>query len=240
VGQPTQIKALGLLQGICKRAVVRGLIETNPVLAVDKPKQNNRHRIEPLPPLVVEEVRALLNSRDAALVSLLAYAGARPEEAIRSRWQDMGDRTLHIYAEKTDRPRVVDLLSPLAHDLAQWRLQSGRPDPGELIFPRRGGHDWQEHDWRNWRRRIYQPVARQVGITGDMRPRRLRASFVSLLLWEGRSLTYVADQVGAGVDTLARHYAGVIRELEQQTRVPASEAIRSAREQVTDGRDRRS
>ena len=92
-----------------------------------------------------------------------------------------------------------------------------------------GAQEWQEHDWRNWRRRIYQPVARQVGITGDMRPRRLRASFVSLLLWEGRSLTYVADQVGAGVDTLARHYAGVIRELEGQPRVAAADAIRAAR-----------
>lgn len=232
VGQPTQIKALGLLQGICKRAVVRGLIETNPVLAVDKPKQNSRHRIQPLPPLVVEQIRALLKPRDATLVSMLAYAGPRPEEALRSRWRDMGERTLHIYAEKTDRPRVVDLLSPLAQDLAQWRLQSGRPDPEELIFPRRGGREWQEHDWRNWRRRIYQPVAREIGITGDMRPRRLRASFVSLLLWEGRSLTYVADQVGAGVDTLARHYAGVIRELEGQPRVAAADAIRAARAEL--------
>jgi len=65
-----------------------------------------------------------------------------------------------------------------------------------------------------------------------MRPRRLRASFVSLLLWEGRSLTYVADQVGAGVDTLARHYAGVIRELEGQPRVAAADAIRGARAEL--------
>jgi len=71
-----------------------------------------------------------------------------------------------------------DGVQPLAQELAQWGLQAGRPAPDELLFPRRRGHEWQEHDWRNWRRRIYQPVARQVGITGDMRPRRLRASFV--------------------------------------------------------------
>lgn len=41
-----------------------------------------------------------------------------------------------------------------------------------------------------------------------MRPRRLRGSFVSLLLWEGRSVTYVAAQIGCSVATLARHYAG--------------------------------
>jgi hypothetical protein len=39
-------------------------------------------------------------------------------------------------------------------------------------------------------------------------------SFVSLLLWEGRSLTYVAEQAGHSVATLARHYAGTMRELE--------------------------
>jgi hypothetical protein len=65
-----------------------------------------------------------------------------------------------------------------------------------------------------------------------MRPYRLRGSFVSLLLWEGRSLTYVAEQAGHSVATLAKHYAGVMRELEDKPRTPAAEAIRSAREQV--------
>jgi site-specific recombinase XerD len=47
-----------------------------------------------------------------------------------------------------------------------------------------------------------------------MRPYRLRGSFVSLLLWEGRSLTYVAEQAGHSVATLANYHAGVMRELE--------------------------
>jgi len=65
-----------------------------------------------------------------------------------------------------------------------------------------------------------------------MRPYRLRGSFVSLLLWEGRSLTYVAEQAGHSVATLAKHYAGVLRELEGQPQKSASEVIRSAREEV--------
>src|SRR5450755_1104086 len=39
VGAPTQRKALMLLQGILRRAVVRGLIPVNPAQLVDKPKQ---------------------------------------------------------------------------------------------------------------------------------------------------------------------------------------------------------
>lgn len=69
-------------------------------------------------------------------------------------------------------------------------------------------------------------------MTGDLRPYRLRGSFVSLLLWEGRSLAYVAEQAGHSIATLAKHYAGVIRELENEPRKPAAEAIREARAQM--------
>jgi hypothetical protein len=41
---------------------------------------------------------------------------------------------------------------------------------------------------------------------------------VSLLLWERRSLAYVAEQAGHSIATLARYYAGVIKELEDEPR----------------------
>jgi DNA-binding NarL/FixJ family response regulator len=56
---------------------------------------------------------------------------------------------------------------------------------------------------------------------------------LSLLLWEGRSLTYVAEQAGHSVATLARHYTGTMRELEREPRIPAADAIRQAREQIS-------
>jgi integrase len=232
VGVQTQRKAVMLLQGILRRAVVRGLIPSNPVSVVDKPRQPATKRPEPLAPLIVETIRAGLSQRDATLVSVLAYGGLRPEEATNAHWDDLGERILHAHAGKTERDRVVDVLAPLAQDLAEWRLAQGRPGGKALIFPRQGGKEWQLHDWQNWRRRIYQPAAKAAGVTGDMRPYRLRGSFVSLLLWEGRSLTYVAEQAGHSVATLAKHYAGVMRELEDKPRTPAAEAIRSAREQV--------
>jgi hypothetical protein len=98
-----------------------------------------------------------------------------------------------------------------------------RPPPDSaLIVPTRDGDEWKRHDWQNWRRRIYQPAASAAGVTGDLRPCRLRGSFVSLLLWEGRSLAYVSKQAGHSIATLAKHYAGVIEELEDQPRIPAS------------------
>lgn len=236
VGVQTQRKAVMLLQGILRRAVVRGLIPTNPVSVVDKPRQPATKRPQPLAPLTVEKIRAGLSLRDATLVSLLGYGGTRPEEATGARWDDLGERILHVHASKTEKDRVLDVLAPLAQDLAEWRLAQGRPEGSALIFPRDGGKAWQLHDWQNWRRRIYQPAARAAGVTGDMRPYRLRGSFVSLLLWEGRSLTYVAEQAGHSVATLANHYAGVLRELEGQPKKPAAEVIRKARDEVSASR----
>ncbi len=69
-------------------------------------------------------------------------------------------------------------------------------------------------------------------MTGDLRVYRLRGSFVSPLLREGRSLTFVTDQAGHSVATLAKHYAGVLEELEDKPRIPAADAIREARSQL--------
>ena len=259
VGAPTQRKALMLLQGILRRAVVRGLLPVNPAQLVDKPKQRPTQVPQPLPPVTVERIRAIMlqprtrivpaagagkRSRRAYESSvgttqdrqrnapILAYAGLRPIEDRGCTWGELRDRTLHVFATKTSRPRDVDLIAPLAQDLAEWRMACGRPQDDELVIPRPSRGQWTREDWANWRRRVWRPAAIEAGVTGDLRPYRLRGSFVSLLLWEGHSLTYVAEQAGHSIATLARHYAGTMRELETKPRVPAAEAIRQAREEV--------
>lgn len=229
VGDPTIIKALGILQALMKRAAVRGHVSSNPVLLVDKPRQRPGRVPAPLPPLTVERMRGRVGQRDATLLSLLAYAGLRPAEATGLRWRDLSDRTIDVEDRKRGRRRPVRLLGPVAQDLAEWRLASGRPPASQLIFPRPHGGEWTVEDWRNWRRRVYQPAARACGVSDDMRAYRLRGSFVSLLLWEGRSVVYAAEQAGHSVAVLSVHYAGVLEELETATRVPADTAIRQAR-----------
>lgn len=230
----SQRKALLLLSGILKRAAVRGLIPANPVAMIDKPKVPPAPRPVPLAPVTVEAIRAQLRRRDQTLVSLLAYGGLRPGEAMAARWEDVGERVLHVHASKTDRARTVRLLAPLAQDLAQWRLACGRPDGRQLIFaPTTARNSGGERVWGNWVKRVYIPAAKAAGVTGDLRAYRLRGSFVSLLLWEGQSLTRVAEQAGHSVATLARHYAGVLEELEDQPRISAADAIRQARENAS-------
>jgi site-specific recombinase XerC len=136
--------------------------------------------------------------------------------------------------ERPPKEHHVTLLAPLAHDLAEWRMACGRPDQRSLIFaPTSSRNSGGEKVWPNWVKRVYQPAATNVRVSGDMRAYRLRGSFVSLMLWSGMDLVEVAEQAGHSVATLARHYAGVLTELRDQPRVPAAEAIRAAREQAS-------
>jgi integrase len=70
-------------------------------------------------------------------------------------------------------------------------------------------------------------------VTDGRRPQQvlydLRHSFASLLLHEGRSVIYVARQLGHGAALTMRTYGHVIDELEDQPRVGAEDAIMAAR-----------
>src|SRR4051812_37784806 len=97
VGEPTIRKTLALLQAICREAVTWGRISSNPVKPVRKRAVVRKRVVRPLTPASVEKVRRQLKKpRDQALVSLLAYAGLRPGEALALRWGDIGERTILV------------------------------------------------------------------------------------------------------------------------------------------------
>ena len=178
VGRDAIRKALAMLQGILQRAVEWERIQGNPVKAVRKPRPERRRAVRPLAPAMVEAVRAVLlddgRLRDATLVSVLAYAGLRPQEALALQWGHVRGRTLlveqalvdgELKGQKTNRPpRTVDLLPSLARDLAEWRLATGRPASDAYVFSAAGGGPWRDHDWRNWRKRVYVPAAAAAGV----------------------------------------------------------------------------
>jgi integrase len=251
VGDPTILKTLTLLQGMLQRAVVWGRIPSNPVAPIRKPAQKRTRAVKPIAPAKVEEIRRLLLARrrlrDATLVSVLAYAGLRPGEALGLRWGDIGERTIlvdravalgDVKGTKTGKRRSVRLLAPLAADLAEWRLASKRPDETALVFPRKDGRVWTDEDWRNWRQRVFAPAATAVGLD-RFRPYDLRHSFVSLLFAEGRTVIEVARQGGHSPTMALATYGHVIEELEGAERRPAEDVIREARSGTEPGARRR-
>ena len=243
VGPASIRKTLTLLHGVLRRAVEWGRLPSNPAAAVRKPPQRRQRAITAMPPSTVERIRAHLLSgrrlRDATLVSVLAYAGLRPGEALALTWDHVGERTLLVDAAvslgvigptKTGQTRTVRLLSPLQRDLAQWRLASGRPQDDALVFPNYVGEPWSRDDWENWRNRIYNPAAVVAGVQGP-RPYDLRHSFVSLLIHEGRTVVEVARQAGHAPTMTLATYAHVFDELADAERVSAEEQIRKARDE---------
>jgi len=238
VGDATVRKAMFILQGVLGMAVLHGRIAGNPVKAVRKPRQTSR-TVRPLAPETVEAIRAQLRMRDATLVSVLAYAGLRPGEALALSWRNVRERTILVdravslgkqKGTKTNATRTVRLLAPLAEDLAAWRSASAPANDTALVFPRPDGLPWRDDDYRNWRKRGYNPAAIAVGLEST-RPYDLRHSFVSLLIHEGVSIVEVARQAGHSPEECLRTYAHTFEEFDPAERMPAETAIAQAREQ---------
>jgi integrase len=246
VGAETVRRTLAMLQGIFARAVEWQRIPFNPVKAVRKPRARRERAVNPIAPELVERLRGHLletgRRRDAALVSVLAYAGLRPEEALALEWRHVRSRTLLVEQAVADGrrkgqknrrpPRTVDLLRSVREDLVEWRLASSHSADNDLVFPASHGGLWREHDYRNWRRRVYQPAALVCGLDRS-RPYDLRHSFASLLLHEGRlSVVEIAAQLGHSPTMTLNTYGHVIWELKGSRSVSAERQIKEARRRV--------
>lgn len=225
-------KALTLLGGILQRAVEAQRIPSNPQRLVRRAAPAAKDEVRPLAPATVEAVRARMSPRGAIMVSLLAYAGLRPQEARGLRWEHVLDRTLVVHAPKTRRhsvkPRSVRLLAPLAHDLREWRMACGRPGPKTFVLPGEDGGEWTEVGYEMWRAKPWRKALTKLELEYQV-PYACRHSFASLLLHEGRSVIYVARQLGHSATLTLETYGHVVDELEEQPQVSAEAAIEQAR-----------
>jgi len=250
VGPAMVVKAMTIVQSILTFAVSEEIVEYNAAAAVAKPRYQRAREPHIFLPVDVEEIRAKLESRDAMLVSLLAYSGPRPEEVVRRlAWRDAGERAIRYVDTKRHRVRYTPLLRPLADDLREWFLASGRPAGDRPVLPAHDGGFWAEDDWRNWRKRVWHgeperqrvdrrnvAAARAGCAPPGTRPRDLRSSFVTLRVYEGVPLTQIASEVGTSVRMIEQHYAGVIANWDGK-QVPADRQIRAARQAVGRGVD---
>ena len=151
VGEATVGKALTILSGMFRCAVNWDRVDRNPMREIRIPQPKRTRLVRPLPPQTVEAIRQALlveeRELDATLVSVLAYAGLRPQEARGLQWGDVGLRTLRveraaagstIKSTKTEELRTVGLVPPLADDLKRWREASGNPPELRVGIPEPG------------------------------------------------------------------------------------------------------
>jgi integrase len=190
VGDPTVIKAVSILSSVFREAARRPRstgVAANPVALLERPPAKRRRRPLVWGPVVVERVRhellvgshrggsgqALAAMRDALLVSLMAFAGCRPGEALALRWSDIGSRIAIsrrlsgreiVGGTKGGRDRSAPILAPLGSDLAELRVAELREAgaDSDYLFRTSTGRHWSETDWRNYRRRHFTPALRRV------------------------------------------------------------------------------
>ena len=236
-------RSMVVLQSILQSAVRRGLIGRNVAREARKPSGRRQRAVVCPAPAAIEAIRSELLAKDrtgdAALVSTLAYAGLRPQEALALEWRHVGEHTLLVEqknldgtvvaGQKTARiARSMDLCGPLAEDLADWQRRSDRTDG--LVFPNRAGRPWCKHDVGNWRRRVWLPAPAAAGVDKAVTPYSLRHAFASLRIREGLSIPEVAEQMGHSPQMTLTTYSHVIRELRGSPRLQMEAEIRSARE----------
>ncbi|MGK7907686.1 MAG: tyrosine-type recombinase/integrase [Synechococcus sp.] len=149
--------------------------------------------------------------------------GMRTSETIGLRWKDIdlarnrvrvaeslkrfqGSSTARTRGStKTGKVRVVPISLPLIRMLREMK---GDAAPEDLVFEING----KPIDDRNFRRRHWVPALAALGID-YRRPYVMRATCASHLIDAGAPLTRVAAVLGHRVDTLARHYAGTVGNL---------------------------
>ena len=243
IGAATIHRTLMVLSSIMRHAVLCGRIDRNPVGPVRVKRPRRKRAIRPLPPADIERLRAALLARDdqasAILVCVMAYAGLRPGEATALTWADVGDRTIlversndqdgELVQTKTGVIRTVRLLEPLAEDLVKWRAAQDDPSPSQPLAPRADGRGWNIDDYKNWRRRRFDPALKDAGLAPG-RPYDLRHSFASLMIQAGYSPVELAAELGHAPTLTLDTYSHVFSEFARGDRVDPEREIASARQ----------
>ncbi len=240
----TAARSLKLLRQILGFAVNLGKIPHNPADVLRSrgslPPQTRSTDIRPMPPEDTEALRRALLARkphglrDATLVSVLAYAGLRPGEALALTWEHVGKDSIRVeHANKdgnigrtktSERRTVPKLIKPLRDDLAKWRTASN-PKASALVFPDDEDNPWTRWVYANWRARSFKPNA-----PDKARPYDLRHAYASLLGREGIDTAEIARRMGNSPTMTTQHYLHVFEGYRDKPNQPMEAVIKAARQ----------
>lgn len=185
----------------------------------------------------------------ATLLSLLAYVGLRPREALGLTWDlvDRGRLILPAELTKGRTARSPDVPGPVIAGLHRWKLSSGTV--GGLVFPRPlDGERWTKSDWDNWRNRGFTKAAGAAGLlewdeeaetwVGDFRPYDLRHTCASLMIRAHVPPADAAAQLGTSLELLFRTYSHSIEAMRGRPPTSITDAIHHARGSTADAEAR--
>jgi hypothetical protein len=136
VGTATVVKALTIVQSILSFAVSEEIVEFNAAAAVRKPRYTRAREPHIFLPDEVERIRAQLQARDRALVSVLTYSGPRPEEVVcRLAWGDVCEQSIRYVDSKRRRMSFSPLLPLSPKICANGSWPPGAPGTASRYSP---------------------------------------------------------------------------------------------------------
>ena len=199
----------------------------NSVRALPAIRGHERRKGQAASPEQVEAIRAYFvdakRPADAALISILAYVGLRPEEARALEPGNLvhrgGEFDLREDQTKEKTPaRTTAIPKPIRPEVRAF--VKGLPADGQ---------EWTASGIRNWRRRHFRPAAEAAGLPEDFRPYDLRHTCASLMLRAGIPAPDVAEHLGHSLETLLSVYAHAIKAMKGQPAQSLDAAIEAAR-----------
>jgi integrase len=199
----------------------------NSVRALPAVRGHERREGQAASPEQVEAMRAYFieakRPDDAALISILAYVGLRPEEARALEPGNLAKRggEFDLRADQTKEKtpaRTAAIPKPIRPEVRAF--VKGLPA---------GGREWSASGIRNWRRRHFKPAAEAAGLPENFRPYDLRHTCASLMLRAGIPAPDVAEHLGHSLETLLSVYAHAIKAMKGQPAEPLDKAIKRAR-----------
>jgi integrase len=169
---------------------------------------------------------------DAALISILAYVGLRPEEALALEPSNIAARAaefdLRADQTKDKTPARVTAIPNAIRPEVRALVKKLPQDPERLFLTVRG-QPWSDTDYRNWRRRHFKPAATAAGLPDNFRPYDLRHTCASLMLRAGTPEIDVAEHLGHGLGVLQDTYAHAIKAMKGEPPKSLEASIRAAR-----------
>lgn len=231
----TAARTLKLLRQVLHFAVLSGKLPVNPADVFARrgmlPKQTRKHDLRPIWPDETETIRAAILAsqspnalRDATMVSVIAYAGLRPDdELFRLTWAADQKDKLRVYSYKNKRWRTIPIIKPLQDDIAMWRKASASTAAKALMFPGEDGA-LSTAARGNWRNRVFHPHAPE-GTT----PYSLRHGYSLLLAREGVDDRDAAARMDHSTAMHHAHYDGFLESLRGKARKPMATVVKQAR-----------
>ena len=202
-GAGTASRTIGLLGGIMTYAIEAGIIETNPVHGIKKPKDNVRQRrlseseYRTLGQMLAEAERIDSYSTFAMVVRQIALTGCRRSEIIALKWADVDLESSCLRLSDSKEGASV---RPIGLPVVEFLDARSQGPKGDYVFPGErsdGCYGALPNQWN----RIFKGTA-----LGDITPHVLRHSFASIANDLGFTEVTIAALVGHSKGSVTSKY----------------------------------